>query len=59
MYVPKLKLEEPLKTVCRSFLTAIETGEQPVTDGRMGLEVVRILEAAQESLDAGGKRVRP
>ena len=49
---------EPLLRVAEAFLESIETGHPPVADGGDGLRVVRILEAAQASLDAGGKVVR-
>ena len=39
------------------FVGAIKTGKRPTTDGRSGLKVVKILEAAQESLRAGGKMI--
>ncbi len=37
---------EPLGTAVRHFLTCIETGAQPLTDGEMGMRVARILEQA-------------
>ena len=49
---------EPLRAVAETFLRSIETREQPRTDGHDGLRVVRILEAAQESMDTCGVPVR-
>jgi len=49
---------EPLRAVAEAFLDSLETGRPPVADGRDGLRVVRVLEAAQASLDAGGASVR-
>lgn len=46
---------EPLKEECRAFLKAIETREQPLTDGINGLEVLSVLESAQESLANQGR----
>jgi predicted dehydrogenase len=57
MYCPYLKLVEPLKVECQHFLDCIKTGAQPESSGLEGLEVVRILEAASESLKNGGGRV--
>jgi len=57
MFAPYIDKTEPLERSCRAFLDAIETGVPSVTDGRAGLAVVRILEAAQESMRADGKRV--
>ena len=41
---------EPLKRECLHFLTAIRTGETPLTDGHEGLRVLRVLEEASASL---------
>ncbi len=53
-YIPHLKQEEPLRTECQHFLDCIEHGTQPLTCGRQGLQLVRILEAASASLKAKG-----
>jgi predicted dehydrogenase len=53
-YIPHLHQEEPLKAVCQHFLECIETGVPPITNGRAGFELVRILEAASASLKANG-----
>lgn len=57
-YIPHIKQTEPLKTECEHFLECIEYGSTPLTDGRKGLELVRILEASSESLAAGGMPVK-
>lgn len=57
MYAPYLKQEEPLKSECQHFLDCIKHGSTPLTDGRQGLELIRILEAASESLKRGGASV--
>ena len=43
---------EPLQLECEDFVNAIRTGTQPRAHGGVGLEVVRILVAAQKLLDA-------
>ena len=48
---------EPLKLACQHFLDSIGGDAHAVSDGRMGLEVVQVLEAAQCSLDQGGRPV--
>jgi len=53
-YIPHLHQEEPLKAVCKHFLDCIETGSPPLSGGRCGFELVRILEAASASLKASG-----
>jgi predicted dehydrogenase len=52
--IPKVDFGEPLRLECQHFVDCIQTGERPLTDGRNGLDVVRVLEAAQRSLEAGG-----
>jgi predicted dehydrogenase len=54
VYAPYIKQEEPLKTECQHFLDCVTHGTTPLTDGKQGLELVRILEASSESLKQGG-----
>jgi predicted dehydrogenase len=56
-YVPYIKQDEPLKLECQHFIDCIREGGVPVTNGQLGLEVVRILEAANESLRLKGEAV--
>lgn len=50
--------QEPLRQECRHFLHCIATGEQPITDGKEGLRVLRVLKASQRSLDLKGQAVK-
>ena len=45
---------EPLELECRHFLDAVATGRSPRTDGREGLRVLRVLQAAALAMVAGG-----
>jgi predicted dehydrogenase len=45
---------EPLQNECKHFLECVKNNHLPLTDGEDGLRVVRVLEAAQESLDQKG-----
>jgi len=56
-YSPRLAEHEPLRNECSSFVEAILSGTTPVSDGYNGLEVVRVLEAANRSLHNGGGQV--
>ncbi len=56
-YIPHIQQEEPLKVECQHFIDCIENGMEPITDGRSGLELVTILEAASASLKANGAPV--
>jgi predicted dehydrogenase len=55
--VPVLEDVEPLLVECRHFVDCVRSGTAPRTGGANGLEVVRVLEAADESLRADGARV--
>ena len=57
-YIPHLRQEEPLRAVCQHFLDCIASGSVPMTSGREGLELVRILEAASASLKANGAPIK-
>jgi predicted dehydrogenase len=58
VWAPKLDSTEALRHVVAEFLDSISTDRRPLTDGQSGLRVVRLLEAAQESLKNGGGLVR-
>ena len=49
---------EPLRAMAQTFLRSVEGGPPPPSDGHDGLRVVRVLEAAQRSLERGGSPVR-
>ncbi len=54
--IPNIRFVEPLRTECFHFLDCIRTGKQPLTSGLDGLKVVKVLEAAQISLDKGNHK---
>jgi predicted dehydrogenase len=56
-YIPYIHQEEPLKQACQHFLDCINTDSEPLTNGRRGLEMVKILEAANASLKMNGAPV--
>jgi predicted dehydrogenase len=51
--VPHVLFEEPLNVQDREFVSCIVNGGQPRTDAGNGLAVVRVLEAANMSLELG------
>lgn len=57
MLAPALPQVEPLSEVVAEFVGSIREEREPLTDGRSGLRVLRILEAATASLAAGGASV--
>jgi len=56
--IPRVDMTEPLKLECQHFVDCVSSRVTPVSDGRDGLRVVRILEAAQRSLEQDGVPVK-
>lgn len=54
--IPYIDWIEPLRLECEDFANAIRTRAQPRAHGGVGLEVVRILAAAQEVLEQQAKQ---
>lgn len=50
---------EPLQEECQHFIDCCANRRRPRTDGREGLRVLSVLQAAQNSLDKKGKPVDP
>lgn len=57
IHIPKINMVEPLLAECRHFVECIQTRRTPRSDGLNGLMVVKILEAAQNSLELNGEPV--
>ena len=57
MWVPKIEQTEALRVELGYFLDCIEKDETPFNDGVAGLRVVKMLEAAGESLKLRGETV--
>jgi predicted dehydrogenase len=53
--IPKVRMFEPLVLQDTDFLSAVRKRVAPQSDGRYGLAVVRVLEAALESIQARGR----
>ena len=51
VWSPRISNEEPLRIECKHFAECVRDGLTPISDGRSGLRVVRVLEGLQESLD--------
>lgn len=50
IYIPSVRLNQPLQAECAHFLDCIEKNERPQSDGVNGLRVVLALEAATHSM---------
>ncbi len=53
VWAPVIDMTEGLKRVCDDFLGSILSRKAPLSDGMAGYRVVRLLEAAQQSLASG------
>jgi len=58
MWAPKVDQTEALKLEAKYFVDCIEKNETPFNDGIAGLRVVRLLEAAAQSLKDRGRPVQ-
>jgi len=52
--IPHINVGEPLRIACDHFLESIRNRTQPLSDGLDGLRVVKVLDAAQSSLEQNG-----
>jgi predicted dehydrogenase len=50
MYSPNLEQTEALSLLCEDFIDCIMHNKKPLSDGASGYEIVRIIEASQQSL---------
>jgi predicted dehydrogenase len=57
IYVPKIPTSEALSGVANDFLNSIMNSTTPLADSALGCEVVKILEASQQSIKNNGKEV--
>ena len=54
---PRIETNEPLALECQHFIDCILRNQQVRTDGKRGIHVVRVLEAADRSLRRGGAKI--
>jgi predicted dehydrogenase len=54
---PRIEATEPLSLELRDFCDAVSSGTTPRSSALLGLEVVRTIEAVDQSCDLGGARV--
>ncbi|MDO8657682.1 MAG: Gfo/Idh/MocA family oxidoreductase [Candidatus Levybacteria bacterium] len=58
IYIPGVANKEPLKEELQHFISCINENKNPITDGKKGLQVVQLLESAQESLSNNSRIVK-
>ena len=57
IYIPKIESTEPLRNQCMDFIECIEKNVNPIANGEEGVKTVKVLEAAQRSLEKGGASI--
>lgn len=57
VYIPKYDTTEPLQLVVGEFYKSVISGQQPLSNGLNGLEVIKIIELANRSLLLNGKEI--
>jgi predicted dehydrogenase len=57
MWAPRLDATEALKTEVAEFIACVERGSRPTTDALSGLRVLKLVEAASQSMEARGRLV--
>lgn len=57
IYIPKLETKEALAGMAADFISSIELGSVPISNYQSGLDVIKILEAAQKSIKEKGKAI--
>jgi predicted dehydrogenase len=57
IFSPRLPNAEPLRLECEHFIACVAEGRTPLSDGRSGLRVVRVLEGLQHELEASRRTV--
>ena len=58
IHIPKIGNDEPLRLETQHFVDCIVRDEQPRSDGRDALNVVKVLDAMEVSLREGGRPVK-
>jgi predicted dehydrogenase len=57
MLAPQLEASEALRLMAREFVASIVEKREPLSDGQAGYRVVRLLEAAQRSMEENGRLI--
>ena len=57
MQVVEIPPDEPLRQECEHFLECVRTRRQPLSDASSGMDVLRVLQACQVSLQLNGRPV--
>ncbi len=56
--IPHIQMHEPLSIETEHFLNCVKTRQAPLTDGLDGMRVLKVLDAAQKSLNSSGMPIK-
>jgi predicted dehydrogenase len=59
IWSPRIANAEPLRLEVQHFVDCVREGRAPISDGRSGLRVVRVLEALQRELETSSRSAAP
>lgn len=57
MWAPRLQDTEALRVAVEHFVTCVTTQQTPLTDGRLGVRIVQLIEASNRSIRERGRSV--
>ncbi|HEY6252228.1 MAG TPA: Gfo/Idh/MocA family oxidoreductase, partial [Candidatus Angelobacter sp.] len=52
--IPRVEMTEPLRLECKHFVECVRDRATPISDAQDGLRVIRIIDAAQRSMEQDG-----
>lgn len=58
IFIPKVPGKEALAGMAADFVNSVNTGAQPLSNADLGIYVVKVLEAAQQSIKQNGKEIK-
>ena len=58
VYIPKVNIKEALGYLAEDFRDAVISGKKPVSSWEVGMEVVKVLEASNDSIKNEGKLIK-
>ncbi len=57
IFIPKVEIREALFEMAKDFIKSINAGSDPISNGALGLKVVKILEMSQKSIKQHGREI--
>jgi predicted dehydrogenase len=58
VYIPKIEMKEALLGMADDFINSIVNKKEPISNAQLGLDVIKILEASQQSIKNKGVEIK-